>query len=406
MKKIHSYREALQWLFQLTRFGERFDLGGPHSINMALGNPLGSVKSILIGGTNGKGSTCIYLEKIMIDADFTVGRFSSPHLISFCERICINGDPIAPKQVIHGVNILREITNRNGITISFFEATWAIATILFKEANVEYVIWEVGLGGRLDATNVCEPIASAIVSIGLDHTAILGDTLEKIAKEKSAIFRPNQPRLTSTTDEGLIALKKVYPNPITEASPLSNAAFFPTTILASNAALASEIARSIGITPNIQLLPTCHLPGRFEYLKGIYLDSAHNPPAAFHVAQWLQKKRAQEQRPIHVIFGASEDKDVTGVMRELGAYIDKITWVSPIYPRCSPAERVQQLVGDLLPTQVHQEIIPSVMDALDARASSDQALTLICGSCFLVGEARAYLLNLPFPEEKLMTNAR
>ena len=438
-----EYKQALQQLFQLTRFGEKQDLSTVYALNQALGNPLRSYQSILIGGTNGKGSTTHYVHHLAYKAGYKVASFTSPHLISFRERLRINTHYIDHQSVIEGVALIFEVAQQHKIQMSFFEATWALAAWYFARQKVEYVIWEIGLGGRLDACNVCDPILSAITSIGLDHTHVLGDTLEQIASEKMAIYRKGRPALTSAHGPGLEALKKMYAGSlkVCHTIPVALHEDFPWPHQQRNVALALQIAHQLQWPIHTEALRQYTWPGRLESLAGFYLDCAHNPAAARVLAAWLQRRKTQTPTTeIHVIFGSSQDKDVTSMLSVLAPYVDRWTWVTPQYPRCNQAQVLYQTYQSLLESlpplddqahttssfSVNHRCIDSVAHALqqeqkqgytqqqDETTQKDHAqvykftntCTVITGSCFLVGEARAYLLGLNFPEMNLFTTAR
>lgn len=435
-----SYQKALERLFSLTRFGERMDLSGPRAINQALGDPLASFKSVLIGGTNGKGSTSAALAHLALGSSLHFGVFTSPHLISFRERIRIGDRLISPEEVVLGVETVFAAAEQAQITLSFFEATWAIAIWFFKQQGVEWAIWEVGLGGRLDATNVCDPLCSAISSLSLDHMHILGDSLDQIAIEKAAIYREGRPALTGCNGESLRILSlvsPVKPRPITNERDELESAYrsyiggdksqerSPSSMIhsahgRSNIALAWEIARSLnwpitGKTSLTDLSVWTHLTwgGRFEKLEGLWLDCAHNRDGADQVLSWLKAHRVREpKQALHLIVGMSADKEIKEVLKRFALGCDRLTFVSPIYPRCASANELSSIYertvcplllaeGAPLP---EVKMVSDVSTAL--RNRDDTAITLVTGSCFLVGEARAWLLGVPFPELGVVTTAR
>ena len=433
--EAEKYHHALDRIFSLTRFGERMDLSAPRAINQALGDPLSTFRHILIGGTNGKGSTSAALQSIGQQLGLRVGVFNSPHLISFRERIRIGDQLISHEDVILGVETIFNVADRERITLSFFEAAWALAAWYFCKSNVEWVIWEVGLGGRLDATNCCEPDVSAIVSISFDHTHILGSTLDAIAAEKAPIFRPKRPALTACTGEALDCLKRYSPPqlrtidteyqqleeewlPLSSDSPLLGY-MADTEHGRTNLALAYGIAREAGwieASSSHTHLPqqwwqTITWAGRLELLEDIWLDCAHNPDAAQRIVDWLSVQKSQHpERPRHVFVGMSADKDLTQVLTLLSRACERITLVSPQYPRCLSAPELFEHYPkakdhELRSDQNCEVIIASrIDDAL--RGRNLHALNLVTGSCFLIGEARAWLLGLPFPEGGIISSAR
>lgn len=388
-----AYERALGRIFGLARFGEKLDLSTPRALNEALGDPLACYRSVLIGGTNGKGSTGAFLEALLKDAGLKVGLFTSPHLVSFRERIRVDGAQIAEDSVCRGVGQVFERAAEAGIQPSFFEAAWGLAAWAFAEAELDVVIWEVGLGGRLDATNTCTPVASAITTIGLDHTHILGDTLEAIAVEKAGIFRAGVPALTGATGPGLKAVREAWPE-VCLAGAFEADLPLPGAHMQRNAGLALALASSLGISPRVEALQGVRWPGRGELLDGVLLDCAHNGHAAEAFCEWLS---GRFDAPIHLIFGAMQGKDLEPLAAPLRALADSVTVVTPKYPRRREA-------SELLPLFPGARLVDDVAEALASRPAGAQ--TVVVGSCFLVGEARAALLGVPFPEAGIITLAR
>lgn len=391
-----AYRATLERLFALTRFGEKLDLSTPRALNAALGDPLGAYRSVLIGGTNGKGSTSAFLEAILRRAGLKVGLFTSPHLISFQERIRIDGKDLSRESV----NALAErIFALEALRPSFFEATWAMAALGFALAGVDVAIFEVGLGGRLDATNTCDPAASAVVSVGLDHTQVLGDTLEQIAFEKAGIFRAGRPALTADP-VALPLLQRAAPGPVALVRPQPDLPPLPLpgAFQRGNAALALALAASIGVEPDVAALEDVRWPGRGERIGNVILDCAHNPHAAEALADWLAER---VKSPLHLIFGAMRGKDVAGVLAPLAPHVASAAVVTPDYPRRMAAAEVLPTARAFWPAA---EDGGTVAEALAAAPAGH--LTLVTGSCFLVGEAKAHLTGREFPECGLRTTAR
>lgn len=392
------YLLALSRLYELTRFGERMDLTTPLALQKALGWPVRATRSVLIGGTNGKGSTSAFLEAILRRAGLRTGLFTSPHLISFRERFRVDGEDIDEQTAWEAAFRVLAVAEQAELTPTFFEVAHAMASVIFAEAGVDIVIWEVGLGGRLDATNVCEPEASAVVSVDFDHTEVLGPTLVDIAREKAAIFRPGRPALTTATGAALAALRAVVPGQlaVVQASPDLPELPLPGDHQRQNAALALAIASTIGVEPDLDALWDVRWPGRGERIGNVLLDCAHNPHGAAALAEWLQ---ARVQGPIHLIFGAMQGKDIAGVVAHLEPLVESIALVTPTYPRRMEA-------ADILPYFVNKPawVAGTVEDAL-AQKPADR-LTLVAGSCYLVGEARALLTGQEFPEGGLVTEAR
>ncbi len=186
-----SYRRTLTYLYALQLRGMKLGLRNTRQLLRFLGDPHKTFPSIHLAGTNGKGSTSAFLASIMMEAGLRTGLYTSPHLVRFGERIRIDGKELSEERLVSYVRDLRRTIDSIGAT--FFEATTAIAFRYFADEHIDMGVIETGLGGRFDSTNVLVPVASVITTIGLDHTDVLGDTVEKIAKEKGGIIKPRVP---------------------------------------------------------------------------------------------------------------------------------------------------------------------------------------------------------------------
>ena len=207
-----TYPEAIQFLYGLRLFGAKFGLENTFKLAALAGNPQEKLRFIHVAGTNGKGSTCAMLESIYRAAGLRVGLFTSPHLVSFRERIQVNRQLISEDEVVRLVEELQPLLKQfpAGHHPTFFEVVTVMALKFFAEQKCDLVIWETGLGGRLDATNIVTPLASVITNIAFDHQQWLGDTLEKIAAEKAGIIKPGVPVVTATDEpEALAVIEKM-----------------------------------------------------------------------------------------------------------------------------------------------------------------------------------------------------
>jgi len=199
-----TYSEAIQFLYSLQMFGANFGLENTLKLAALAGNPQTQLRFIHVAGTNGKGSTCAMLESIYRAAGLRVGLFTSPHLVSFRERIQANRQLIPESDLVRLVEELRAANKENDTTL--FEFATVMALKFFAEQKCDLVVWETGLGGRLDATNIVTPLASVITNIAFDHQQWLGDTLEKIATEKAGIIKPGIPVVTATDEPSVLAV--------------------------------------------------------------------------------------------------------------------------------------------------------------------------------------------------------
>ncbi len=203
-RTMRTYTETLSYLYGLQRFGVKLGLDNTRRLFALLGNPHESLRFIHVAGTNGKGSVCAMLASIFRVAGYRTAMYTSPHLVSFCERIQINGVCIPDDDVVRLIKKLRvlaeQIEKETKSHPTFFEIVTAMAAQYFREQNADIVIWETGLGGRLDATNIVTPLVSVITNIAMDHTQQLGDSLNKIAAEKSGIIKPGVPVVTAVDE--------------------------------------------------------------------------------------------------------------------------------------------------------------------------------------------------------------
>src|SRR5471032_2239872 len=203
-----TYAEAIQFLYGLQMFGANFGLENTRKLAALAGNPQEKLRFIHVAGTNGKGSTCAMLESIYRAAGLRVGLFTSPYLVSFRERIQINRQLIPESELVRLVEefqpLLKQFPADNHLTL--FEVVTAMALKYFAEQKCDLVIWETGLGGRLDATNIVTPLASVITNIAFDHEQWLGNTLEKIAAEKAGIIKPGIPAVTATDEPSALGV--------------------------------------------------------------------------------------------------------------------------------------------------------------------------------------------------------
>jgi dihydrofolate synthase / folylpolyglutamate synthase len=186
-----DYRAAIAALAARTTHGVRLGLDRTRALLSACGSPHDRLRAFHVAGTNGKGSTCATLDAVLQQMGYRVGRYSSPHLIDFSERVLINGTAVSASSVMAWLERHQSDIDRLGAT--FFEATTAMAFDLFVREGVDLAVVEVGLGGRLDSTNVITPLVAAVTSIGFDHREYLGDSLSEIAREKAGIFKPGVP---------------------------------------------------------------------------------------------------------------------------------------------------------------------------------------------------------------------
>ena len=402
-----SYAEAIQFLYGLQMFGANFGLENTRKLAALAGNPQDKLQFIHVAGTNGKGSTCAMLESIYRAAGLRVGMFTSPHLVSFRERIQVNRQLIQECELVWLVEeiqpLLKEFSGDNHLTL--FEVVSVMALKFFAEQKCGLVIWETGLGGRLDATNIVTPLASVITNIAFDHQQWLGDTLEKIAAEKAGIIKPGVPVITATdVPEALAVIKKVAGEknaPLTivktDDVELRLARTLTPPLLGdhqkTNAALAlatvEVLQEQIPVSENQILdgLTNVNWPGRLQLIQKqngqkILLDGAHNVAGAETLRTTLEKHFAKN-RPL-LIFGALADKDWPDICRTLAPLAAKIFTVPVASERTAKADELAKTFRSANP-----EATVTAFENLAAalNASKDEPFVVITGSLYLVGEA-------------------
>ena len=382
-----------------------------------LDNPQQKVPVIHIAGTNGKGSVCAYLSSILTAAGYRVGRYTSPHLIDWTERICINQKPISPTELQQYLERVIAATQNDTETPTQFEIITAVAWLYFAEQKADIAVIETGLGGRLDATNVCEnPLVSVITSISLEHWQILGPTVADIAREKAGILKAKCPVVIGELPESAkIAIEKRiqeldcpatwvkpardlgqglaeyqlnqngvkvrYELPLLGKIQLMNSAIAIATleILQHRGWQISETAIQNGIAKT-------QWPGRLQQTtwknQTILIDGAHNPAAAIALREYVDN--LGNYQPINWVIGILATKDCDDILTALLKKGDRLYLVPvPDQNSASPTE-LATLAQTICPELTLCQTFPELTTALDAAVAEDN-LTVLCGSLYLVG---------------------
>jgi len=430
LQRDGHYKEALRYLYGLQKYGIKFGLSKTTNLLRAVGDPHLGQNYIHIGGTNGKGSVAAFAANVLQQAGYRVGLYTSPHLVSFRERFKIDGIPISKGEV---VQLVEEI--RRGVVESepptFFEFTTAMALLHFARQGAEVAVMEVGMGGRLDATNVITPLISIITNISMEHQFFLGKTLLEITREKAGIIKEGVPVITGAWQSKVLEYLR-------DVSGKKKAPFFRvgrdfryrTTqhglyyrgrrwslgplklgllgrFQGRNAALALgalEILEKVGfkISPQAveQGLKHTRWPGRIQLFSEdplLVLDGAHNPAAMKALVECIREE-FQYHRLI-VVLGVMEDKDIRAMVKSIAPFAHHMIYSRPAYSRAAEPER---LFREGLGLHASAEVIVSLADALkQARAMAQKRdLVLICGSLFTVGEALSLLDPKSYPPER------
>ncbi|MGM9847085.1 MAG: bifunctional folylpolyglutamate synthase/dihydrofolate synthase [Muribaculaceae bacterium] len=428
-----TYEEAIDFLYNATPQFQQIGaaaykpgLDTTIKLDNAFGNPHKSFKSIHIGGTNGKGSTSHTLASILMEQGYKVGLYTSPHLIDFRERIRVNGEMISKESVI---DFLQRYLKMNvGLKTSFFELTTIMAFDYFKSQNVDYAVIEVGLGGRLDCTNIITPVLSVITNISKDHVAQLGNTLESIAKEKAGIIKPGIPVVIGEADGSIkeifsnkaaeqrapiyfaqedknliceyavssdsISYKTVYGNvnsPLCGICQLKNT----NTILKAVKTLKScnlEIKPEAIIKGFEKVICNTHLMGRWMKIlqkPTIIADTGHNIGGWEYISEQLNN--ISQKTNLKMIIGFVSDKDVDSIMHLMprnASYFITHASVKRAMPTSILAEKFRN-------SGISCKVFESVKEAIEQaqKESSENDVIFIGGSTFIVADALQVFQN-------------
>ena len=423
-------RQALRTLFARQTFGIKLGLAPTLELLAVYGSPHRNLRVLHVAGTNGKGSTCAMLASVLTEAGFRTGLYASPHLVNFRERMRIDGQMIPEERLAQYAREMMPEIERIGCT--FFEGTTAMALRFFAEENVDVVVLETGMGGRLDSTNVVTPMVSIITSIGLDHTRHLGETYEQIAAEKAGIIKAGvpavvgriRPRLRSVfseaagtagadvffvdnrcravpgvgTPDGVTATFMMDGKELADleiglagAHQVENAAVALTALsLLPDELQVSESAIREGFR-NIRR--NAGIAGRFHRIRtspDVILDVAHNGDGAKVLVRTLRNSISHPGKSVRFVYGAVQDKDVRNVMDIIAPLASHVYAVSADNPRSLPSDEIAFQADDVhIPVSDAGAVSAGVEAAL--RDLGPDETVVIFGSFFVVGEALAYL---------------
>jgi dihydrofolate synthase/folylpolyglutamate synthase len=403
-----TYPETVQFLYALGNEIKtaKLGLGRIRTLLEALGNPQRAYRIVHVAGTNGKGSTCAMVAAGLNAAGIETGLFTSPHLQEPTERIQIGGIPVTRAEFEGAFNVVHETAERLDLDChpTYFETVTAMAFWLFRERRVPAAVIEVGLGGRLDATNVVEPALTIITPVDFDHEALLGHTIEAIAAEKAGILKPGVPLILSRQRPEAAAVIEARAAklgvPVTHSSEFAirdltmdarGSDFsgihcpLPGEHQVDNAATAALALRTLRVPP--EGIASTRWPGRLEHAApnpDIILDGAHNPSGARALARYLERFYAG--RTVWMIYGAMRDKaieEVSGVLFPLATHL---IFTAPQSQRALRPEAMRDMAGR---GRAEPAIAPALAYAQSHAAAED--VIVVTGSLYLVGEARARL---------------
>lgn len=430
-----GFQETVQYLFDLQKFGTKLGLDNTFTLLELLGRPDKKQSYLHITGTNGKGSVSAFCASALARARYRTGLYTSPHLVSFTERIRVDGRAVSEDGVVALAERLKSrLAEKDpGLKPTFFEFTTAMALEYFAKAGTDIVVLEVGMGGRLDSTNVVMPECTAITNVEMEHREYLGDTLEAIAFEKAGIIKPGVPLVTSEKKgpalrllagrcrelgSDMLVLGRDYgyeflgarleggriiqaldysgPGgdikglevPLAGAHQLENAAtaICGLQMLAGRGFPCDEEAIRAG------LLST-RWEGRLEIVSErplLVLDGAHNPASATRLAESLKEYFAGRYRKLILVLGVLSDKEPEFMMKTLAPFADEVVFTQAEYERAVPADDLMSIAAEAgIKARLARRVSGAVASALAAAAPED--MVLVAGSLYVVGEAKAWL---------------
>ncbi len=422
-----KYDETIEYLYGLQKYGMKFGLDNITRLLAAAGDPHKKFRAVHVGGTNGKGSTSAMIESMIRTSGVKTGLFTSPHLVNFTERIRLKGEEIAEGDVIALASEVRQIAERiEDFSPTFFEVVACLAFLYFARNDADWAIVEVGLGGRLDATNVLLPDVSVITAIGYDHCEFLGTTLKEIAGEKAGIMKAGVPVVVAeqppeamevlqkrAEEKGCALFRYGYDFSAGLVSDSLRGIRFDyrgdrdyrdiclplagrhQMINASVAIKATEIvSEKYGMRCDVRKgLAEVKWPGRLEMAKDdppILIDGAHNPHAAAALSKHLQQALSSDYRRIILVAGVMADKDIDGILGPLLPLASEIIFTAAAYGRAASAD---MLAGRAAAKGYSSRTTGSVSEALRMAEGLCMAgdLIVVTGSFYTLGEAKEVL---------------
>ncbi|MHB8605504.1 MAG: bifunctional folylpolyglutamate synthase/dihydrofolate synthase [Thermoplasmatota archaeon] len=423
--------DAMAWLDSLARFGMRMRLEAIEALLASLGDPQKDLRAIHVGGTNGKGSVAALAASAFSASGRRTGLYTSPHLVHFAERVRVDGAKISERDIAAGLTEIRPAVERLEPSfgpLTYFEVSTALAFLHFERARVQCAVVEVGLGGRLDATNVlADPLATVLTNVALDHTEVLGADIVSIAREKAAIVKPGVPVVTGCEGDALAVVRgaaeaNVAPLrvlgddfsarsmghdrdgqtlrftgvpfsadvriPLVGAHQVGNAA-----LAAAALAACAESGFAVSEGAFERGFRAAHWPARLQWIPGappLLVDGAHNPAGAAALASYLD---AEKLRPT-LVFGCMTDKDWLDMVTALAPYLAGAVVTRPRSPRALPpmeSGREFSRVG------VTATMVPDVKHALATAVNQagPDGVVLVAGSLYLAGEVLEVLGRAP-----------
>jgi dihydrofolate synthase / folylpolyglutamate synthase len=436
---FHTYEEARDWIINLIPFGIRPGLERIKLLLEAFGHPERRLKFIHVAGTNGKGSVCAYLTSVLRACGYDVGTFTSPYITKFTNRFQYNGEDIPETTLLQLANDLKpEVDKIAGTELgspTMFEVSTALALLYYgKVAYPDYVVWETGLGGRLDVTNVVTPVVSVITNVGHDHMDILGDSIEQIAAEKAGIIKPGVPVVSAVTQPEVVAVIRsaaeankstlyrygeqftVSPIDIRENEQhIRFEGLFrtiePLVITLSgahqqtNAAVAVmtlEVLRQyyaliLEDEALLEGLRNTAWPGRLELVSRsprLLLDGAHNPEGMETLAAALQNKETYRYNKLHLMIGMLGNKNHHDALRHILPIVDSLIVTEPDYRRKLDAAELHAIAASIPgcpPSTIVEPDWRRALELLQSRTAEGD-MAVVAGTLYLIADVRSRVL--------------
>jgi dihydrofolate synthase / folylpolyglutamate synthase len=390
-----DYEETIEYLYSRGFFAVKFGLDGITDLVSKFNNPQNDYRTVHIAGTNGKGSVTSFISSILKQSNYKVGTYTSPHLVDFRERIKINDEMISKKDLVKIVAEIKPYIKKQ----TFFEIITAVAIIYFSQKGVDIAVIEVGMGGRLDATNIINPEVCVITNISVEHTAHLGNTIEKISYEKCGIIKQNVPVVTSPNGKAFEIIKKICQEKSSELVVIKK----NTLEISMGGSFQQENAMLALDTINVLVkqglnvdkksikkgIKIAKWPGRMDFVQdNILFDCAHNPDGAKTL---IKELKLLGYCDVVMIIGIMKDKEIKKMVSEFEKVSNDIILCKPNIERAaSPVEISKYLTKKYT-------IIPNIKKALSyATQIADDRLIVLTGSIFTVGEGFEALSLEPF----------
>ena len=420
-----NYDESIDWLYSFEKYGIKLGLERIIHICKELGDPQKNLKIIHVGGTNGKGSICRFLQSILSQNGYKVGIYTSPHLQRFSERFIIDKKEISQKDVAllsEKIKPIIEEMIKNNNTPTFFEIVTSMAFQYFSDKQVDYAIIEVGLGGRFDATNIVDPIVTVIINVSLEHQNILGKNIEDIAFEKAGIIKKSIPVITATDGKSLDIIQKVAKENNSPVTIVDNSSWKKTSggidwqgflfngslkdynvkISMPGEFQGENIAVTLSTIETLQMMgiyitdesilegfEKTTNPGRMEIVSFepiILLDGAHNMEGIRSLKKTLKDNFAYEQ--LNLVIGVLSDKNIQEMLDIITPIADTIILTKSHNNRAYSTSKLKKMIS-----KKNVVVMDEISKAIDyaKKISNKQDLICITGSLFTVGESKDYL---------------